>query len=43
MRTVMQIAAVLAVGVIVDSWFYDGYFTNGLMRMLSEIGVYVHR
>ena len=37
MRTMIWIAGALAAGVFLDSWLYNGLYTDGLLRMLVHI------
>jgi hypothetical protein len=37
MRGIMQIAAFLVLGAMLDLWLYNGLFTDGFLRMLVHI------
>ena len=37
MRMTIWIAGALAVGVYLDSWLYNGFFTDGILRMLVQM------
>ena len=37
MRMTIWIAGALAVGVFLDSWLYNGLYTDGLLRMLVHM------
>jgi hypothetical protein len=37
MRMAIWIVGVLAVGVYLDSWLYNGLFTDGFLRMLVHM------
>lgn len=37
MRMTIWIAGVLAVGVYLDSWLYNGLYTDGFFRMLVHM------
>jgi len=42
MRGIMQVAALLALGAMLDWWLYDGFYTQGFMRMVHDIGLHMH-
>jgi hypothetical protein len=37
MRMALWVVGVLAVGVYLDSWLYNGFFTDGFLRMLADM------
>jgi hypothetical protein len=37
MRMTIWIVGALAVGVYLDSWLYNGHYTDGILRMLTAM------